>query len=134
MPISPLSPSEENIRLKKELELAYLKIRVLEERLRLQRNQQVRAEEREAQRCTAGIAGSRARRQCCRGGGREQARAAAGETVSEDRWWKRKTSASRTSDAAAGSAPRRTTLASGGGYLLRTPAPAEGSHSGAPSR
>lgn len=37
MTTPPLSPAEENIRLKKELELAYLKIRVLEERLRLQR-------------------------------------------------------------------------------------------------
>jgi transposase len=37
MPIPSLSPAEENTRLKKELEWAYLKIRVLEERLRLQR-------------------------------------------------------------------------------------------------
>jgi transposase len=37
MPIPPRSEAEENIRLKKELEWAYLKIRVLEERLRLQR-------------------------------------------------------------------------------------------------
>jgi transposase len=37
MPIPPLNPAEENIRLKKELEWAYLKIRMLEERLRLQR-------------------------------------------------------------------------------------------------
>lgn len=37
MPNPPLSPAEENIRLKKELEWAYLKIGMLEERLRLQR-------------------------------------------------------------------------------------------------
>jgi hypothetical protein len=37
MPIPPLSPAEENIRLKRELEWAHMKIRVLEERLRLQR-------------------------------------------------------------------------------------------------
>ena len=37
MPIPPLSAAEENKRLKTELEWAYLKIRVLEERLRLQR-------------------------------------------------------------------------------------------------
>ena len=37
MPQTPLSPAEENLRLKKQLEWAYLKISVLEERLRLQR-------------------------------------------------------------------------------------------------
>ena len=72
------SDSPQVAELKRELQWAYLKIQVLEQRLRLQRIQEVRSGEREAQRRATGASGTGTWGEQRRSAGGERARTSAG--------------------------------------------------------